>query len=135
MPSPESIADELRRLDLPRGEGVYLVGGTVRDLLLGRTSFDVDIAVEGDALEFARSLGGEVTAHGRFGTAVVRFGDGRRVHSCELRDESASGHGWLVLLRDNGDPLFGCRCADERQARFVADCLRRDTGRTGWKEE
>jgi tRNA nucleotidyltransferase (CCA-adding enzyme) len=78
LPSPESIADELRPLDLPRGEGIYLVGGTVRDILLGRTSFDVDIAVEGDALEFARSLGGAVTAHGRFGTAVVRFGDGRR---------------------------------------------------------
>ena len=77
MPSPESIADELRPLDLPRGEGIYLVGGTVRDILLGRTSFDVDIAVEGDALEFARGLGGEVTGHGRFGTAVVRFGDGR----------------------------------------------------------
>jgi tRNA nucleotidyltransferase (CCA-adding enzyme) len=77
LPWPESIADELRPLDLPRGEGVYLVGGTVRDILLGRTSFDIDIAVEGDALEFARGLGGEVTGHGRFGTAVVRFGDGR----------------------------------------------------------
>jgi len=77
LPSPESIADELRALALPRGEGVYLVGGTVRDILLGRASFDVDIAVEGDALEFARSLGGEVTGHGRFGTAVVRFSDGR----------------------------------------------------------
>ena len=40
-------------LDLPRGEGVYLVGGTVRDILLGRESFDVDIAVEGDAIAFA----------------------------------------------------------------------------------
>jgi tRNA nucleotidyltransferase (CCA-adding enzyme) len=77
LPSPESIADELRPLGLPRGEGIYLVGGTVRDLLLGRTSFDIDIAVEGDALEFARGLGGAVTGHGRFGTAVVRFDDGR----------------------------------------------------------
>ena len=83
-----SIADELRSLDLPRGEGVYLVGGTVRDILLGRTSFDVDIAVEGDALAFARSLGGEVTAHGRFGTAVVRFPDGRHVDVVTARRES-----------------------------------------------
>jgi len=78
LPSPDSIADELRTLTLPRGEGLYLVGGTVRDILLGRPSFDVDIAVEGDAIAFARGLGGEVTGHGRFGTAVVRFPDGRR---------------------------------------------------------
>ena len=54
MPSPDSIADELRSLDLPRREGVYLVGGTVRDILLGREGFDIDIAVEGDAIAFAR---------------------------------------------------------------------------------
>jgi tRNA nucleotidyltransferase (CCA-adding enzyme) len=88
LPSPESIAEELRPLDLPRGDGVYLVGGTVRDILLGRTSFDVDIAVQGDALEFARSLGGEVTGHGRFGTAVVRFPDGRHWDVVTARRET-----------------------------------------------
>jgi tRNA nucleotidyltransferase (CCA-adding enzyme) len=93
--SPESIADELRSLDLPRGEGVFLVGGTVRDLLLGRASFDVDITVEGDALAFARGLGGEVTAHGRFGTAVVRFTDGRHVDVVTARRETYSGPGAL----------------------------------------
>jgi tRNA nucleotidyltransferase (CCA-adding enzyme) len=88
LPSPESIAEELRSLDLPRGEGVYLVGGTVRDILLGRSSFDVDMAVEGDALEFARSLGGRVTGHGRFGTAVVRFRDGRHWDVVTARRET-----------------------------------------------
>ncbi len=88
MPSPDSIADELRPLDLPRGEGVYLVGGTVRDILLGRTSFDVDIAVEGDALAFARRLGGEVAGHGRFGTAVVRFPDGHHWDVVTARRET-----------------------------------------------
>jgi tRNA nucleotidyltransferase (CCA-adding enzyme) len=88
LPSPDSIADELRPLDLPRGEGVYLVGGTVRDILLGRTSFDVDIAVEGDALAFARQLGGVLTGHGRFGTAVVRFPDGRRWDVVTARRET-----------------------------------------------
>ena len=37
-------------------DGVYLVGGTVRDILLGEPSFDVDIAVEGDAIALARSI-------------------------------------------------------------------------------
>ena len=88
MRSPDSISDRLESLDLPRGEGVYLVGGAVRDLLLGRESFDVDLAVEGEAIEFARGLGGEVTAHGRFGTAVVRFPDGRQLDVVTCRRET-----------------------------------------------
>ena len=34
-------------------EGVYLVGGTVRDILLGEPNFDVDVVVEGDAIALA----------------------------------------------------------------------------------
>ncbi|GAB4242124.1 MAG: CBS domain-containing protein [Thermoleophilia bacterium] len=56
-------------------EGVYLVGGFVRDLLLGQPNADVDIAVEGDGIEFARrlatQLGGRIRAHRKFQTAVV----------------------------------------------------------------
>jgi len=55
--------------------GVYLVGGFVRDLLLGRPNYDVDIAVEGDGIQFARRLaqrlGGRVRPHQKFQTAVV----------------------------------------------------------------
>ncbi|MBC7294131.1 MAG: CBS domain-containing protein, partial [Thermoleophilia bacterium] len=55
--------------------GVYLVGGFVRDLLLEEPNVDVDIAVEGDGIEFARrlaaELGGRVRAHHKFKTAVV----------------------------------------------------------------
>lgn len=54
----------------------YLVGGAVRDLLLGSATVDLDVAVEGDAeavaLRLAERLGGSVRAHGRFGTATVR---------------------------------------------------------------
>ena len=57
------------------GTPVYLVGGAVRDLLLGRERGDVDVAVEGDAIALARSLGGEVREHERFGTATVRLGE------------------------------------------------------------
>jgi tRNA nucleotidyltransferase (CCA-adding enzyme) len=84
----DSIAEELRVLKVPRREGVYLVGGTVRDILLGRDGFDIDIAVEGDAIAFAEGLGGEVTAHGRFGTAVVRFSDGRHWDVVTARRET-----------------------------------------------
>jgi tRNA nucleotidyltransferase (CCA-adding enzyme) len=55
--------------------GVYLVGGFVRDLLLEQPNVDVDIAVEGDGIEFATrlaaQLGGRVRAHHKFKTAVV----------------------------------------------------------------
>jgi tRNA nucleotidyltransferase (CCA-adding enzyme) len=72
-------------------EGVYLVGGTVRDILLGEPSFDVDIAVEGDAIALAQALadalGGRVRAHEKFGTAVVVYGDGDRVDVVTARTE------------------------------------------------
>ena len=72
-------------------DGVYLVGGTVRDILLGEPNFDVDIAVEGDAIALARSaadaLGGRVRAHSKFGTAVVLYGDDQRVDVVTARTE------------------------------------------------
>jgi tRNA nucleotidyltransferase (CCA-adding enzyme) len=72
-------------------EGVYLVGGTVRDILLGERSFDVDIAVEGDAIALAQALadvlGGRVRPHQKFGTAVVIYGDGERVDVVTARTE------------------------------------------------
>ena len=52
---------------------LYFVGGIVRDLLLGRPVVDVDLVVEGDAIQLSRGLtrmyGGEVRTHSRFGTA------------------------------------------------------------------
>src|SRR5947208_15725938 len=57
----------------------FLVGGAVRDLLLGRGTVDLDVAIEGDARAVARELagrlGGEAKEHERFGTATVRAGD------------------------------------------------------------
>ena len=59
--------------------GVHLVGGAVRDLLLGADPVDVDLTVEGDAPAVAAALadrlGGETRVHDRFGTATVRAGD------------------------------------------------------------
>jgi tRNA nucleotidyltransferase (CCA-adding enzyme) len=56
--------------------GVHVVGGAVRDVLLGRRPHELDVLVEGDAIAVARRvaerLGGEAVAHERFGTATVR---------------------------------------------------------------
>lgn len=55
------------------GMAVYLVGGIVRDLMLGKPSVDLDIVVEGDAIALVERLreryGGDVHTHERFGTA------------------------------------------------------------------
>lgn len=52
---------------------VYIVGGFVRDLILGRPSPDFDVVVEGDATALASALskryGGKLLTHNRFGTA------------------------------------------------------------------
>ena len=76
---PERIPERLSALpgldrvrEAAAGTPVYLVGGAVRDLLLGRERTDLDLAVEGDAAELGRRLGGEVRAYERFATATVR---------------------------------------------------------------
>lgn len=51
---------------------VYLVGGAVRDLLLGGAPPDLDLVVEGDAVEVARLIGNDVVVHDRFGTSTVK---------------------------------------------------------------
>jgi len=57
------------------GYSLYLVGGFVRDLLLGTPNLDLDLVVEGDAIRMARELatelGGRLRSHSRFGTAKV----------------------------------------------------------------
>lgn len=62
-------------------EPVSVVGGLVRDALLGVTHLhDVDLVVEGDAPALARRIGRElgmpVVVHERFGTAVVELSHG-----------------------------------------------------------
>jgi tRNA nucleotidyltransferase (CCA-adding enzyme) len=56
------------------GQGLHVVGGAVRDLLLERTPRELDLVVEGDVDAAAARLDGEVAAHDRFGTANVRAG-------------------------------------------------------------
>jgi tRNA nucleotidyltransferase (CCA-adding enzyme) len=60
-------------------DAVYVVGGAVRDVLLGRTPKQLDFVVEGDAVAVARrvaeALGGRAVVHDRFGTVAVEAPD------------------------------------------------------------
>src|SRR5690349_18831738 len=51
--------------------GVWVVGGAVRDALLGRPPRELDLLVEGDAAVVARRLGEPSARHERFGTFTV----------------------------------------------------------------
>jgi tRNA nucleotidyltransferase (CCA-adding enzyme) len=84
--------DRLREAASP--VAAFLVGGAVRDLLLGRGRVDIDVAVEGDVAELARRLGGEMRAHERFGTASVRV-DGLEVDLAAARSETYARPGAL----------------------------------------
>jgi tRNA nucleotidyltransferase (CCA-adding enzyme) len=56
---------------------LYLVGGVVRDLFLGRANFDFDLVVEGEAIKLARKMAkdsqAKLTIHSRFGTAKLDY--------------------------------------------------------------
>ncbi len=102
---PERIAERVSALpgvDRVReaaGETpVYLVGGAVRDLLLGRERTDLDVAVEGDAAALGRRLGGEVREHERFATATVPL-DGRELDLATARSETYRSPGALPQVR------------------------------------
>lgn len=73
--------------------GLFVVGGFVRDLLLEIPNHDVDLVVEGDAIDLVRTLqsayGGEIRSHSQFGTAKW------------LLDESATQ---ALGLKKNGWP-------------------------------
>ena len=105
---PAELADALQdeAASCDGVDGVYLVGGTVRDMLLGRPSFDVDIAVVGDAIEFAsglaKRLGGRCQPHGQFGTAVVYYGAAQHVDIVTARRETYGAPAALPTVEPAG---------------------------------
>jgi tRNA nucleotidyltransferase (CCA-adding enzyme) len=78
---------------------VYLVGGAVRDLLQGRDRADLDLVVEGDAVDVADRLGGAAVSHDRFATAKVEL-DGREFDLATARAESYPRPGALPEVRE-----------------------------------
>ncbi len=120
----ESIAEALEHmhpeLSLVReagGDPVYLVGGAVRDLLLGRGRADIDLVVEGDAAALAARLGAAVVSHERFGTAKVAL-DGHEVDIAAARSESYPEPGALPVVEPGAD-----LAADLRRRDFTINAM------------
>jgi tRNA nucleotidyltransferase (CCA-adding enzyme) len=82
-------------------EPVYLVGGAVRDLLLGQGRADIDLVVEGDAADLATRLGGDVVSHERFATAKANL-DGHEIDLARARAEAYPHPGALPEVEPAG---------------------------------
>ena len=78
------IADELK-------VKAYIVGGPVRDKLLGIANYDLDFVVEGDGIKFAEALNkklkGKLTTYRAFGTATIEI-KGKRIDIVTSRKET-----------------------------------------------
>ncbi len=81
---------------------VYVVGGAVRDLLLGRDRADLDLVVLGDAATLAKQLGAEVTEHEQFATAKARL-DGHEIDIATARAETYAHPGALPDVEPAAD--------------------------------
>jgi len=93
---------------------VYLVGGVVRDLLVRRSTYDLDLTVEGDAIALAHRLATKLKLkykrHRPFGTATIFLGDHkvdfatarreRYLHQGALPSVSGAGLKEDLLRRD-----------------------------------
>lgn len=98
---------EVRRAAAPDGLAVHLVGGGVRDLLLGRVPHDLDVVVlapiAGTELFVQRASREDglrlVRHHTRFGTATLAAPDGFRVDVAAARREEYPRPGALPVVR------------------------------------
>jgi len=89
---PKELKDLIRlasRIASIKRMPVYLVGGFVRDLLLGVGNLDLDIVVEGSGIEFAEELADSLKArlirHRRFGTATILYIRGQKTAPFRVR--------------------------------------------------
>ena len=86
-------------------EAAYLVGGSVRDALLGLTPGDMDLSIVGDAPQFAATFadkgGGVVEAVSQFGTARVGLPAGR-FDLAMSRTETYATPGALPTVKSSG---------------------------------
>jgi tRNA nucleotidyltransferase (CCA-adding enzyme) len=88
--------DQLRQL--AERVPAYLVGGVVRDLLLGRTVTDLDVAIEGDVEALADLPGFSLERDGHFLTGRLEQGD-MKIDVAQTRAESYPRPGALPEVR------------------------------------
>jgi tRNA nucleotidyltransferase (CCA-adding enzyme) len=94
---------ELERVEAATPAPLYVVGGAVRDALLGRGRGDLDLVVVGEPEPLAAALGANLlAAHERFGTATFELG-GHRVDVSRARTETYPHPGALPVVAPAGE--------------------------------
>lgn len=97
-----ALLRRLGELASERGLRAHVVGGFVRDMLLGRRNLDMDVTIEGDGVAFAedaaRELGARVKVHRRFGTAVLVLSKELHVDVTSARTEYYTRPGALPTV-------------------------------------
>lgn len=78
----DEFLDKITGAARAAGIDIYLVGGAVRDLLLGRRSSDLDFLVAGDPLAFARKAAGEL------GGSFIPLDEGNGVARVAVKQDS-----------------------------------------------
>ena len=80
---------------------LYLVGGSIRDMLMESPAKDLDLVVEGDAALLAsmvsEEIGGDFLSHAQFGTATVHL-EGQRFDLATARQETYEHPGALPTV-------------------------------------
>ena len=98
-----ALLQEIGQVGDEVSQPVYVVGGFVRDLLLGRENLDLDIVVEGDAIGFASHIAekwdGRLHTYREFGTATVTCPDGFKIDFVSARRETYEQPGALPLVK------------------------------------
>ena len=83
---------------------VYVIGGFVRDLIIGRKNLDVDIVVEGKAEKLAKliavKMNAKVHSFKRFGTVRLVFPNGFKIDMASARTEIYRSPGALPEVSD-----------------------------------
>jgi len=81
----------------------YLVGGLVRDVVLKRENLDVDIVIEGDGIQFAKTFAdhfsAKVRSYPKFGTAVLVMPDGFKIDVATARIEHYESPAALPVVK------------------------------------
>jgi tRNA nucleotidyltransferase (CCA-adding enzyme) len=91
-----SAIDRLRQI--AERVPAYLVGGAVRDLLLGRGGADLDLAIEGDTVDLSDLPGFSLEREGLFLTGRLEA-DGVKIDVAQTRAESYPAPGALPEVR------------------------------------
>ena len=120
-PHIRRLLQEIGRFGEEKSQPVYVVGGFVRDLLIGRENLDIDIVVEGDAVDFACQLAevweSNAQAHHQFKTATITRLDGLKLDFVSARSETYLSPGALPSIE------YGTITEDIRRRDFSINAL------------